>query len=373
LETEVETALGEVWCTLEPEVTDYYVCNIHAINRWIKVTDLASASALIDSWPPTESVVTYLLTGADGTAPTTASHWAPDLTAFTGLPVRMLANAESTVVAVNKAGEAYCKSRTDTPFWISCLPKDQTVAQLKVLGSGYQRSDDVFQINVAEWLKVSDPYNTSPIAPDRQIPNMGAVMGAWIRSIATLGIHFIPATDQTSLIGINGIVNSNLGVIDDTTRTDLAGYGINLIQFIPGSGFRIRNFYTASTDIAFRFANGLLMRNFFKISSEDSLQTSENTPNSFNRIKGDRDAISTFFYQMWFKGSTNNVPAGETFGQQENADLSLTTPEDHFQIVADAVNNPLSSINQGNRNIQAYFTFPTPAGSIQIDVGILLR
>ena len=78
-------------------------------------------------------------------------------------------------------------------------------------------------------------------------------------------------------------------------------------------------------------------------------------------------------YRLWFKGSTNNAPAGETFGQQENEDGSLTNPEDHFEVIADAVNNPVSSINAGNRNIQVYFTYPTPAGSIEISVGILLR
>jgi uncharacterized protein len=373
IEVEVETALGLVFCTLEPEVVDYYVQNVHANNKWLKITDLSSASVLLNSWPPNDSTTVYLTSGADGTAPTTATHWAIDLVAFNGLPIRLLANVETTLVATQKAGETYCKGRTDTPFWITVLQKDMSQSQLITIGSGYQRSDDVFQVNVADWIGITDPFNNSPIAPDRYIPNAGASMGAWIRTIALLGIHYIPAVDQITLLGINSLANTNLGVVSDEQRTILAEYGINLIQFVSGGGYRIRNFFTPSTSIDFQFANGLMMRNFIKISSEDSLQSSENTPNSFNRIKEDRDAIKNFLYKLWFKGSTNNAPEGETFGIQENPDGSLTTPEDHFEVVADAINNPLTSINAGQRNIQVFFTFPTPAGSIEIDVGIMLR
>ena len=115
------------------------------------------------------------------------------------------------------------------------------------------------------------------------------------------------------------------------------------------------------------------MRNFIKISAEDSLQSSENTPNSFNRIKEDAEAIRRFLYQLWFKGSTGNVPTGETYGISQDSEGNPTTPEDHFQVVADAINNPQSAIDLGERTIDVVFTYPTPAGSIQINVGILIR
>jgi hypothetical protein len=198
-------------------------------------------------------------------------------------------------------------------------------------------------------------------------------MGAWLQSISVAGIHVIPCTDQIALNGINGLENSNLGDVDDDIRTQLAEYGVNLIQFINGSGYRIRNLFTPSTATAYMFANGILMRNFIKISAEDSLQSSENTPNSFNRILEDKNALLAFLYRLWFVGSTGNVPTGETFGQQQNDDGTLTDFSDHVQVIADAINNPLSSINLGERNIDVYFTYPAPAGSIEINVGILIR
>jgi phage tail sheath protein FI len=115
------------------------------------------------------------------------------------------------------------------------------------------------------------------------------------------------------------------------------------------------------------------MRSYLQVSSVDSLSNSENTPNSMTRVRADRDAILFFARRLWERGSTGNVANGETFGQSENTDGSLTTFEDHFQIQADIVNNPQSSLNAGNRNIDGYFTFPAPAESIQIGFGILLR
>jgi len=373
LESEVQKELGNSWCTLQSAVSEYYVENVHQTNSWFKVTDQSSASTNLEKFPDEIPSTTYLENGADGTSPSTSAHWSRDLSKMDDLPVRLICNPETSTVSIQKAGEVYCKNRDDSPIWVTTFPEDQTESQLKVLGAGYQRSDDVLQVNVSEWLKVDDPFNNAPNSPDRNIPNVGAVIGAWIRTIETLGIHYIPAVSEISILGINGIVNSNLGDIGDSKRTELAEYGVNIIQNVPGSGYRIRNFFTPSSDTAYLFANGLLMRNFIKISSEDSLQASENTPNSYNRIKEDSEAIRNFMYSLWFRGSTGNVPEGETFGQTQNDDGSLTTPDDHFEVTADPINNPQNKINIGERTIDVYFTYPTPAGSIQINVGILLR
>ncbi len=371
---EVEGDLGDKWCTMESEVQQYYVELIHENNRYIKVSDQSSASTLIDTFPDEVSTMTLLASGADGTSPTTAAHWSRDLTKLNSLPVRFIENPETTDVSIQKAGEIYCANRSDTPIWLATLAENRDKDQLKVIGSGYQRSDDVFQVNMAEWIGVDDDFNTAPNAPDRIIPNVGHVAGAWIRSIATLGVHYIPAVESIVLVGINSLSNSALGEnLSEEDRTELAEYGVNLIQFIDGSGFRIRSFFTPSTDTAVLFGNGILMRNFIKVSAQDSLQSSENTPNSFNRIREDREAIRNFYYSLWFRGSTGSVPVGETFGQQENVAGTVTQPEDHFLVKADPINNPQASINLGERTISSWFTYPGPAGSIRINVGILLR
>jgi hypothetical protein len=372
--TEVETALGNKWLSPESEVTEYFIDNVMSQNKWIKWSKVTSASTLDSRFPSDVTTVTYLTGGLDGTTPTTSLHWSQDLTAFNNLPVRMLCNAESVLETVNKAGEIYCNGRSDTPYWIANITEDQTKSQLIDIGSSYQRSDDVFQVNVAGWLKVVDPFNTAPNAPDRSVPNVGAVMASWLYTIAVLGIHYIPAVSEVTIVGVNSVSDDNLGDnFSDQDRTDLAEYGINVIRFIDGGGFRIRNFFTPSTSEDGRFSNGGLMRNFIKISSEDSLQDTENSPNSFNRIRASKSAIDKFMYRLWVKGSTGNVPEGETFAISEDSEGNLTGPDDHYEVQGDIINNPTTDVQAGERNFDVAFTFPSPAGSIRINVGIILK
>jgi hypothetical protein len=369
--TEVETELGKIWCTIEPEVSDFYVENVHSQNKWIKATDLDSVSALELSFPVDVATVELLTGGDNGTSPTTVAHWSQDLLAFDNEPVRFLCNAETTDVSIQKAGETYCKGRWDNPIWIYNIASDRTKDQLLDIGHGYQRSDDVMGVIVANWIKISDPFSTSTIAPPRMIPSCGHTIGAWVRTIGIFGIHFIPAVREIPLFGIDGIVGDQFK--DDIDRTEIAEAGVNLIQFIQGVGYIVRNFFTPSTETAYQFGNGILMRNFLKVSIVDSLQTSENKPNSFERIKEDKMASLQFLYRLWERGNTGNARLGETFGQSLNPDGSATNFDDHIEVQADLINNPQDKINIGERNIDIYFTYPAPAGSIKVGVGILLR
>jgi hypothetical protein len=369
--TEVEEDLGRIYCTLEAEVSEFYVNNVHANNKWAKMTDLASATTPVEkTYPADVSTVAYLLTGADGTAASDSSWIYLMFTAFDSYPIRFLCNPETTSSTINKAGETYCASRWDNPKWIYNIPENQTKAQLIVIGNGYQRNGEVFGVIVANWLGVTDPF-VSGVSPDRHVPNVGHVMGAWIQSIAKYGIHYVPAVRSIALNGVNSIIGDQL--TNDLDRTDVATAGVNMIQELIGFGMVIRNFFTPSTATEFKFANGGLMKSYIKVSAVDSLQQSENTPNSFARIKADASAIYMFLLNLWNIGSTSSAPLGETFGISENEDGSYTKFDDHVEVKADIVNNPQASINLGERTIDVYFTYPAPAGSIKIGVGILLR
>lgn len=371
VETEVDIELGKTICSSESAVTEFYVENIFQSSKYIQVTE-QSASTLGDRLPANDSVVTYPTNGAAGTAVASVEAQTYFLNKLDDKPIRFLANPETTDETMQKALVTYSLSRTrDNPIVIINIPEDRTKAQLLVIGHSYQRSDFYPAVAVANWLEVEDPYSNSPIAPARNVPNLGHVMGAWIRTIGTLGVHYIPATNQTILNGITGVVGEQF--LDDDDRTDIANAGINLIQEKTGTGIKIANLFTLSTDTAYLFANGILMRNFLKVSAEDSLSGSENEPNTYQRIQANRMSILTFLYSLWASGSTGDAPEGETFGQGFDENQQGTVPTDHFEVIADATNNPQSSINLGERNIFVYFTYPTPAGRIRIGVGILLR
>lgn len=370
VETEVDVELGKVICSSESSVSDFYVENVFASSKYIKVTE-ASASTLGGRLPANDASITYPTNGDDGTAVASVEAQTYHLAFFDDLPIRFIANPETTDQDMQLALITYSLARDDNPIAIINIPENRTKSQLKTIGQAFQKSDFNPGVIVANWLKVPDPFSNSTIAPYRTIPNVGHVMGAWIRTIGLLGIHFIPATNSTILNGVNGVVGSQF--LDDDDRTEIAETGINLIQEKSGIGIKIANLFTVSTETAYLFGNGILMRNFIKVSGVDSLASSENTPNSLNRIQSDKMAMLTFLYNLWARGSTGNVPEGETFGQGQNDDGSPTGPTDHFQVTADITNNPQSRIDLGERNIDVYFSFPAPAGSIFVGVGILLR
>jgi hypothetical protein len=367
--SEVDTDLGQVWCSMAPSVSQYYFVNIFAASKYLVVENLLAASAPGLNYPADVSTVTYLASGADGTAPTTNLHWAADLQLFNNLPVRFLTNAETTVVATQTDGEAYCKGRSDQPKWIYNIASNQTKAQLITIGNGYQRANDVHGVIQEKWYQVSDPFSNSAFSNLRNVPCVGHVMGAWIQCIGTLGIHWIPATANTPIAGIQGVVGTQF--TDSGDRTDLCEAGINTTIFVAGQGWVMQNFYTPSTDPVFCFANGLLMRSYMLVSLVAAEVITYNEPNSFVRIVNAADPIRQFYYLLWTKGSTGSVPEGETFGQGYNTDGTLTKFSQHVYVQADAINNPASSVQAGNRNLDSYFTFPSPAGSIKIGVGLM--
>jgi hypothetical protein len=369
--SEVDVELGKIWCTTESEVTDFFVESVFSTSKWIKITDLDPVTAIDQRFPIDVSAVTYLTGGSNGSSPTTTAQWNYDLQAFNDDPIRLICNAETTDESIQKAIETYCRGRDDTPLMLYNIPEDQTKTQLIEVGNKFQRSDDVLGVIVANWLEKDDPFATSVTAPKRKIPNVGHVMGLWLRGIGTLGIHYIPAVPTLPIFGITGVVGEQF--LNDLDRTDLADAGINVIQFVTGSGILVRNWFTPSTTKEFQFGNGIFMRNFIKISVIDSLSDTVNEPNNFARIQASKDAVTNFFYSLWRTGSTGNVPEGETFGQTINPDTGVgTVPADHFQIQADLINNPQSSIENGERNIDSWFTYPAPASSVKIGVGLML-
>lgn len=367
---EVDVERGKIYCTMEAENTDYYVNNVFSTSPYLKATDLASASVGILSFPADVATITYLLTGANGTAPTDVTTWAETLTAFNGINIRQLVNMETADVTIQKAGETYCAAREIKPVWHYLITESQSKAQLVTIGSLYQRSDEVSGVAIAHWLGVTDPFSVSESALDRHVPNLGHEMGKWIRAISQFGIHWIYAVQNIVTYGANSVIGTQF--LEDTDRTELADAGINCIESISGVGIVTRNLFTMSTALEYKYGNILMMKSFFQASFIEALRDEENTPNSVNRINANRDKMLNFMYKMWRKGSNNATPEGEFYGQYQNEDGTLSKPEDHFFVRADATVNPLSEIQAGNRNFQVYFTGPAPTGRIEVSVGLML-
>lgn len=369
--SQVDTTLGEIWCTLNADDPDHYVAQVFEQSSYVKVQVNTTTTAIENKLPATV-VLSYLSGGTTGDMPANVASWKPYFNAFDTLPVRMLALCETANDQIQSALEQYCRNRDDNPIAVLVAQYGLHTKQSMInTGNFFQRSDEVDALLIGNWLGVPNPFSTSPVAPDREIPCVGHVMGEWIYSIEQNGIHSSPARKNCTLSGVNSVIGYTADKDED--RTDLADAGINVIQKMQGKGFILRNAFTPSTAKEFRYANAVIERNFIKVSCVDSLQDSENTPNTIANVREDRMAVLQFMNKLWRSGSNGSTKEGETFGQYEKEDGSLSTTEDAFEVIADASNNSVATLQAGERNIDIWFMFPAPAGSIKVGCGLIYK
>ena len=372
---EVETELGSIICTMESEVQEFYVQNVHRNNSYISVIDLAPISPNQLGFPALigDTVSDELAGGLDGVPTTSADTYDADNSAFDGLPIRMIGNCETTSEDVQRRLQTYTMGRatTDFPASIISLPRNLSKAELITAGQRYQTSRNILSVLIGTWQRVTNSFGSG----ERVVNAIGRAMGVWIRSLNEVGIHIVPATNFASFNGsIRGVADDHNNFSDED-RTDILCAGVNIIQNKQGVGFLFRNFNTVSTTNEYRFANGLIMGNFLAESSKTALQVTENEPTSFSRLRATRDAIVVFGNRLWREGNTGNVQTGEFFGQREITDgfgnvERTTTFQESFQVIANDTNNTQEELQAGNRNIRFIYSYPSPAGSIQIEKAI---
>lgn len=375
--TEVEADKGAIYGNMESEVTDYYLPNIFADSSYVKLTDLSSASTDNNRFPSDVATATPLENGSDGTSPSTQSHWSFNHAAFDNDPIRVWSNGDTTLKAEFDQMETYARarSRTDFPVTLPNVTANLSFASLKTLGNTYQRSEKVYKVLCGTWLKRTDPFSSSPVAPDREVPCVGAAMAMWIRTVRDHGIHEVPALFDSVLRGYTGVVAP--AVFTETEKTELADAGMNVIQYIEGEGIKIQNWFTPSTlaeegVLTWGWGNSLFMGNFIRESVKESLAPNKNEPNVYNNLVAGRTKIVSFMMGLARTGSTGNVPAGETFGQLFDDEGNAEPLEDLFEVVADPSNNTRVDLKAGNRDYDIYFSTPTPTGSIEVGIGIII-
>jgi hypothetical protein len=365
---EVNKDLGKRFLTFNADDADRYMPSIFRQSSYLSVEQTGDTPiGALDDVP-----LTYLAGGTDGVRPTTIDQFRAIWNLMDNQPFRMVAAVETSNADIQKSLEEYCAGREDNPMVLYVGQFDMTTkAQVVAAGQAFQRSSEVDAVFVHNWLGVSDPFASSPTAPKRFVPAVGHLMGQWIHSIGRYGIHCIPARKTIQLKGASEVVGYT--AVNDFDRTELAEAGVNVIQRMDGRGLITRNFFTPSTAPEFRFANSVIMRNYIKLSIVDSLQESENQPNVIALVREDRMLAVQFMHKLWLKGSTGDVPEGETFGQYEKEDGAMSAEEDAYEVVADASNNSVAQLQAGERNMDIWFMFPAPAGSIRIGVGLMYK
>lgn len=355
------------YLSTEPEVSTY-------VERIINNTSKGSKHVIADDKGLTvasykqklpaiaATPVAFTTGGVAGTAPT-SSDWNGLLANFdVWKQIRHMANAESVASSVQVAGEAYCKARGDC-IWYSNLPSDESFDGLKLLAVDLCRSNDSYMFNNAQWLKVNDPIGIG-LDPTINVPNVGFIMGHVIFRVSKYGYQRVPAGIQEQLLGVLGVVGDQ--ILDDTKRTELADLGVNVIQFVSGSGVCLRNARMASTNVAYKWFNQIFMRIFYKVTFKQSFETLENVEIGEPLLSQIFNAVRSFMLAD-FNGNSR------TGGKPAFLVLQGTKFEDVVTIICDASNNEISDVLNGEVTIDIYFTPPPPAESIEIGVGISLQ
>ena len=352
------TEVSTMDVTMNPN--NRYISDVFTENEYLAVT-------VVDDIPLegiAETGIQWLEGGLDGTRPTNYDNiW----TMMDNVPIRMVSAVETTNPEHQMELEAYCNNREDNPIvFITGQMEINNKNTLITRGQNMQRSNEVDAIYVHNWLAITNPFGVQ----NRVVPSGGHLMGLWIRSIGLNGIHSLPARQDTPLMGVQDVVGFQ--ALGDLDRTDLAEAGVNVIQN-SGRGIVLRNMFTLSVSPEFRFSNGLIMRNFIKASAIEALIPTENATDAMDGVEQSRMAIIQFMLGLWNRGSNGNVPMGITFGRFLRDDGSFSTTSDAYEVIADVTNNPPSSIARGERNIDIYFMFPSPAGSIRVGVGLIFN
>lgn len=368
----VQIPENEYWLSMESENTEFYIGNRFKNHPYIYLEDLNSATATYPDRLIPDTSLTFLSGGSDGTSPSSTSDWNL-YSSFDTKNIRFLFNSDTTLSGVNEAGENYCINRLDTPIWIANISNSLSKSDIIKEGQKYQRSNQVQMVVCAgqKDMLVNDPIGKGN-NPVINIPVIGAVVGAWIRAFYRFGFHRVPAGDDVPLLGFSSLVNSNGNDFTEDDRTDIANSGVNLVQNIPGRGVLLRSFYTPSTNIGSFYGHYLLMQNFIKISSVESLYRAENKPNRLSSLKLYGDAIKDFGRKLYTGSFPYGIDTAGAFGEYTKSDGTLSGFDDVFIVQADQFNNPNESIVIGEGNVFVRFFPPPLLGSLAIGVGVLI-
>lgn len=374
VENEVQRQEHQIWCSLEPENAEFYVENVFRNHPYISWEDEGSAEPLDKSWPLDVAVVTYLTGGLQGTAPTDAD-WKIDHAKFLGergikKRVRWIANPESNTETANQDGMTAFNGTEEQPIWICNVPRLATKAEYIDYGTRLQRGDLIFGCAVGSTRPVADPIGAGA-NPVREIPLVAAKIGAWIRTIYTLGFQWAATGRHVPFLGFASSENEHPDdLYTDLDLTEMKDAGINIVQRVAGAGLVCQSARAMSTDVKSQYEHYLLLINFWKVSARDSAVTEIGKPLTLEDVIALAGSVTSFALKTDEAGFPFDVQKNREFFATRDEAGNVLTFEEKFFARADASNNPQSSINAGNGNIDIKFRPPGITESLFFTVGL---
>lgn len=355
--TDVDDHRVEVWTglSMEPDVANHAVevLNHPATgSRFIRATDLASASAIGANRPADLAVPLALDTGGVDGVPT-SGDFIGDAAARTGFnafdtfDVQMV-TCERTDAAIAQAGITYCEGRGDC-LYVGAVPEGAMAAGTALAYGQALMGAKRYGALYGPWVLVADPIGIGD-APTKLIPPVGHVMGVFARVERVRGIWKAPAGDQATLRNVLDVPYR----LSDAEHSNLVRQAsVNGIRALPRAGVVIDASRTLSSDPRWAYVNVRLLFNFVKSSLRQGLGWVRQEPNRdqlWSLVS--YGSVRPFLMRLWRQGA---------FGTGK--------PSEVFTIVCDASNNPPDQVQLGFLNVEIYFYPSVPAETIVIKVG----
>ncbi len=199
----------------------------------------------------------------------------------------------------------------------------------------------------APWIVAEDPSSTVPGA-SRLLPPGGFVLGQYAHSDSVKGVQKAPAGTSTSLRGALAPAFRYASADLDA----MSPVGLNIIRTTPGAGICIWGARTTKAGMPDRYIS--VRRTLIYL---EYALTQLTRPALFE----DNDA------DLW--SYLNQIIAQFLQSQWQAGVLKGASPSEAFYIECDAANNPPSSANAGQVNIQVGLALSSPAEFIVINIG----
>jgi phage tail sheath protein FI len=316
-------------------------------SKYVTLATLGTWTSILNN--PALAAKVPLVGGSEGTG-------SPDLVA-----AAKKLEALDSVITLNLPGNSNGTTLTDIVNWVASRsniflvadgpkpvatdgPAEVTAAMTTFVSSLPTSS---YVAVYGPWLYLADPASSVPGAMRLVAPG-GAVVGQYVLTDTSRGVHKAPAGIDTAVKGVLGVHSQFTEPQLDTLNQK----GVNVIRQITGAGFCIMGARTLNTRMPDRYVN--IRRALISLS------------------KSLRDITAFAIFEP------NNAALWEQIevvveqfliSQMQSGLLKGSIPETAYYIKCDAENNPPASQNAGIVNLEVGVALNSPAEFIIIRIG----
>lgn len=198
-------------------------------------------------------------------------------------------------------------------------------------------------------ITINDPTRTTPGSVLTNVNPGGAVVGRYAATDRSRGVFKAPAGVSARIAGAVAVPALKNSELDDLNSAENP---VNAIRFIPGSGIVImgaRTLRGGYSDMYVPVRRSLI---YLEKALVDITQFAVFEPNDTVLYRRLTAAVGGFLTNFWAQGG-----------------LRGDTTEQAFFVLCDSSNNPLSSVEAGQVNIQVGVALQRPAEFVVINIG----